>query len=252
MMTLPSERIIHQRVGKINVAEINQKRENVNFCVIKYLEELLLSKYKELNHNKTFDLSTQSIGERALKNRCLSYLVKSGEYELAYKQFNHAKCMSDQLSSFQALVESHNPYQKEVIERFYELYREDVQTIDRWFSVQSISPGISVAGIRELMSHKLFTMKNPNRVRSLLGAFAQNHIQFHCQEGYQLMTEVIIELDALNPQIAARFASVFNHWRRFTSHYSKLQEAELKAISEVDNLSNNVYEIVHIALEGKI
>jgi len=252
MMTLPSERIIHQRVGKINVAEINQKRENVNFCVIKYLEGLLLSKYEELNHNKTFDLSTQSIGERALKNRCLSYLVKSGEYELAYKQFNHAKCMSDQLSSFQALVEINNPYQKEVIERFYELYHEDTQTTDRWFSVQSISPSISVAGIRELMSHKLFTMKNPNRVRSLLGAFAQNHIQFHCQEGYQLMTEVILELDSLNPQIAARFASVFNHWRRFTSHYSKLQEAELKNISEVDNLSKNVYEIVHIALEGKI
>jgi len=55
----------------------------------------------------------------------------------------------------------------------------------------------------------------------------------------------------LNPQIAARFASVYNHWRRFTSHYSKLQEAELKTISEVDNLSKNVYEIVHIALEGK-
>ena len=67
MMTLPSERIIHQKVGKINVAEVNQKRENVNFCVIKYLEELLLSKYKELNHSKTFDLSTRSIGERALK-----------------------------------------------------------------------------------------------------------------------------------------------------------------------------------------
>jgi aminopeptidase N len=94
-------------------------------------------------------------------------------------------------------------------------------------------------------------MKNPNRIRSVFGAFTQNHIQFHCQEGYQLMTEVIIELDALNPQIAARFASVFNHWRRFTSHYSKLQEAELKTISEVGNLSNDVYEIVHIALEGK-
>ena len=101
------------------------------------------------------------------------------------------------------------------------------------------------------MSHKLFTMKNPNRVRSVFGSFSQNHIQFHCQKGYQLMTEVIIQLDALNPQIAARFASIFNHWRRFTSHYSKLQKAELKTISEVDNLSNNVYEIVHIALEGK-
>jgi len=252
MIALPSERIIHQSVEKINVAEIHQKRENVNFCFIKYLEEVLISKYKELNHNKIFNLSTQSIGERALKNKCLSYLVKGGEYELAYRQFNQAKCMSDQLSSFQLLVESHNPYQKEVIERFYELHCEDVQTIDRWFSVQSISPIISVAGIRELMSHKLFTMKNPNRVRSLLGVFAQNHIQFHCHEGYQLMTEVILELDALNPQIAARFAGVFNHWRRFTSHYSKLQEDELKTISEVDNLSKNVYEIVNIALKGKV
>ena len=99
---------------------------------------------------------------------------------------------------------------------------------------------------------KLFTITNPNRIRSVIGSFSQNSFQFHCKKGYQLVTEVILELDTLNPQIAARFASIFNHWRRFTDQYSSLQENELKIISNSNELSNDVYEIVNTSLKGKV
>ena len=101
------------------------------------------------------------------------------------------------------------------------------------------------------MKHELFSMTNPNRIRSVIGSFSQNTIQFHCQEGYQLLTEVIIELDQLNPQIAARFAGIYNHWRRFTAQYSKLQESQLNSIIQSDKISKDVYEIVQSAIKRK-
>ena len=101
------------------------------------------------------------------------------------------------------------------------------------------------------MEHELFTMKNPNRVRSVIGSFSQNTSQFHCQEGYQLLSDAIVELDGLNPQIAARFASIFNHWRRFTPKYSELQEMHIKSIIDRDKISKDVFEIVQSAISGK-
>ena len=123
--------------------------------------------------------------------------------------------------------------------------------MDKWFSAQALSSLTSVRDIRNLMKHELFTIKNPNRVRSVIGSFSQNYIQFHCQDGYELMSEVINELDDLNPQIAARFAGIFNHWRRFVPRYSQLQELQIKSIIDRDKISKDVFEIVQSAIKGK-
>ena len=251
MISLPSEQIIHQNVGQIDVEEVNSKRKKSSLSVGNNLKALFLETYQKLNYKKAFDLSSQSVGERALKNKCLSYLSKVGEHDMAYEQYNNADCMTDQFSAFQCLIDSSNPYRDEVISRFYEQYKVDAQVMDRWFSAQSISPITSVADIRGLMKHDLFSMTNPNRIRSVIGSFSRNSLQFHCKEGYQLLTEVIIELDRLNPQIAARFVGIYNHWRRFTQKYSSLQKNELNSIINRKELSDDVYEIVHSALKGK-
>ena len=251
MISLPSEQIIHQNVGQIDVEEVNSKRKKSSLSVGNNLKALFLETYQKLNYKKAFDLSSQSVGERALKNKCLSYLSKVGEHDMAYEQYNNADCMTDQFSAFQCLIDSSNPYRDEVISRFYEQHKADAQVMDRWFSAQSISPITSVADIRELMKHDLFSMTNPNRIRSVIGSFSRNSLQFHCKEGYQLLTEVIIELDRLNPQIAARFVGIYNHWRRFTQKYSSLQKNELNSIINRKELSDDVYEIVHSALKGK-
>ena len=251
MISLPSEQIIHQNVGQIDVKEVNSKRKKSSLSVGNNLKALFLETYQKLNYKKAFDLTSQSVGERALKNKCLSYLSKVGEHDMAYEQYNNADCMTDQFSAFQCLIDSSNPYRDEVISRFYEQHKVDAQVMDRWFSAQSISPITSVADIRGLMKHDLFSMTNPNRIRSVIGSFSRNSLQFHCKEGYQLLTEVIIELDKLNPQIAARFVGIYNHWRRFTQKYSSLQKNELNSIINRKELSDDVYEIVHSALKGK-
>ena len=251
MISLPSEQIIHQNVGQIDVEEVNSKRKKSSLSVGNNLKALFLETYQKLNYKKAFDLTSQSVGERALKNKCLSYLSKVGEHDMVYEQYNNADCMTDQFSAFQCLIDSSNPYRDEVISRFYEQHKVDAQVMDRWFSAQSISPITSVSDIRELMKHDLFSMTNPNRIRSVIGSFSRNSLQFHCKEGYQLLTEVIIELDRLNPQIAARFVGIYNHWRRFTQKYSSLQKNELNSIINRKELSDDVYEIVHSALKGK-
>ena len=251
MVSLPSEQIIHQNVAEIDVEDVHNKRNNALLEIGKKFKDVFLKTYEKLNFKKPFDLSTDSVAERALKNTCLAYLTKLGESDIAYQQFIHSDCMTDQFGAFQSLLSNENSYRDEVIDRFYNEHRSDVQVMDKWFSAQSISSLSSVDDIKSLMEHELFTMKNPNRVRSVIGSFSQNTSQFHCQEGYQLLSDAIVELDGLNPQIAARFASIFNHWRRFTPKYSELQEMQIKSIIDRDKISKDVFEIVQSAISGK-
>ena len=251
MMSLPSEQIIHQNVSEIDVEDVHNRRNNSYLEIGNKFKDVFIEAYEKLNTKKTFDLSPVSVAERSFKNICLAYLARLGEFDIAYQQFINADCMTDQYGAFQSLLNAENSHRDEVIERFYHQHRSDVQVMDKWFSAQAISSLTSVRDIRNLMKHELFTIKNPNRVRSVIGSFSQNYIQFHCQDGYELMSEVVIELDDLNPQIAARFAGIFNHWRRFVPKYSKLQELQIKSIIDRDKISKDVFEIVQSAIKGK-
>ena len=251
MMSLPSEQIIHQNVSEIDVEDVHNRRNNSYLEIGNKFKDVFIEAYEKLNTKKPFDLSPVSVAERSFKNICLAYLARLGEFDIAYQQFINADCMTDQYGAFQSLLNAENSYRDEVIERFYHQHRSDVQVMDKWFSAQAISSLTSVRDIRNLMKHELFTIKNPNRVRSVFGSFSQNYIQFHCQDGYELMSEVVIELDDLNPQIAARFAGIFNHWRRFVPKYSKLQELQIKSIIDRDKISKDVFEIVQSAIKGK-
>ena len=251
MMSLPSEQIIHQNVSEIDVEDVHNRRNNSYLEIGNKFKDIFIEAYEKLNTKKPFDLSPVSVAERSFKNICLAYLARLGEFDIAYQQFINADCMTDQYGAFQSLLNAENSYRDEAIERFYHQHRSDVQVMDKWFSAQAISSLTSVRDIRNLMKHELFTIKNPNRVRSVIGSFSQNYIQFHCQDGYELMSEVVIELDDLNPQIAARFAGIFNHWRRFVPKYSKLQELQIKSIIDRDKISKDVFEIVQSAIKGK-
>ena len=251
MISLPSEQIIHQNVTEIDVEDVHSKRNNTHLEIGSEFKDVFLDTYEKLNFKKAFDLSSVSVAERALKNTCLAYLTRLGEFDIAYQQFMNSECMTDQFGAFQPLLNNPNPYRDEVIERFYNEHHSDVQVMDKWFSAQSVSSLTSVDDVKSLMKHELFTMKNPNRVRSVIGSFSQNTSQFHCQEGYELLSEVIVELDELNPQIAARFAGIFNHWRRFAPRYSELQEIQIQSIIDREKISKDVFEIVQSAISGK-
>ena len=251
MISLPSEQIIHQNVTEIDVEDVHSKRNNTHLEIGSEFKGVFLDTYEKLNFKKAFNLSSASVAERALKNTCLAYLTRLGEFDIAYQQFMNSECMTDQFGAFQPLLNNPNPYRDEVIERFYNEHHSDVQVMDKWFSAQSVSSLTSVDDVKSLMKHELFSMKNPNRVRSVIGSFSQNTSQFHCQEGYELLSEVIVELDELNPQIAARFAGIFNHWRRFAPRYSELQEIQIQSIIDREKISKDVFEIVQSAISGK-
>jgi aminopeptidase N len=248
LLTLPSERLIHLQMDEINIIEAKQKREVVIDKIVQRFKPVLLSIYNRLNTADVFELTPGAVGNRSLKNTCLSYLVKAGEFDLAYHQFESANCMSDRLAAFNALLSVDNSHQDHAIQQMFTLYQHDVQVMDKWFAAQALAAGNGVDDIKQLMQHALFSFNTPNRLRSVIGSFASNFVQFHNQQGYELLTEVIIKLNTSNPQIGARLVSIYNHWKRYTPELRELQKQQLEAILATDDLSNDIFEIVQAAL----
>ena len=248
LLTLPSERLIHLQMDEINIIEARQKREAVIDKIVQRFKPVLLSIYNRLNTADVFELTPGAVGNRSLKNTCLSYLVKAGEFDLAYHQFESANCMSDRLAAFNALLSVDNSHQDQAIQQMFTLYQHDVQVMDKWFAAQALAAGNGVDDIKQLMQHALFSFNTPNRLRSVIGSFASNFVGFHNQQGYELLTEVIIKLNTSNPQIGARLVSIYNHWKRYTPELRELQKQQLEVILATDDLSNDIFEIVQAAL----
>mgnify|MGYP001594253188 CR=1 FL=1 len=249
ILTLPSERFLHQQVEVIDVFDIHQKREKVIEKILNRFESLLLKTYQSLVNNNAYKLTPEAVGGRSLKNICLYYLGKGSHFHLAEHQFNQANCMTDQIAAFNVLLSRENHYQDQAKLSFYQAFKEDVQVMDKFFAAQSTSPLANVANIKQLMEHELFSFNTPNRLRSVVGGFTQNYINFHNQAGYEFFTDIILKLNKTNPQIGARLVSVYNHWRRFTPELKTLQKQQLEKIIQTDDLSNDIFEIVQAALK---
>jgi aminopeptidase N len=157
--------------------------------------------------------------------------------------------MTDQIAAFNALIANDSIDKNQAINSFYQEFKQDVQVMDKFFAVQSSSVTCDIANIKLLMQHELFSFNTPNRLRSVIGGFTQNYINFHHQAGYEFFTDIILKLNQSNPQIGARLVSVYNHWKRFTPELKQLQKQQLERIIQSKNLSNDIYEIVQAALK---
>jgi aminopeptidase N len=249
ILTLPSEKFLHQQVEIIDVFSIHQQRETMIQKIFNRFELLLLNTYQSLTNNNNYKLTPKDVGERSLKNICLYYLSKGEYLHLAKNQFNQANCMTDKISAFNVLLSNNNQYQQQAKLSFYQTFKNDAQVMDKFFAAQSTSPLANVDNIKQLMKHKLFSFNNPNRLRSVVGGFTQNYINFHNKKGYEFFTDIILKLDKTNPQIGARLVSVYNHWKLFTPELKTLQKQQLERIIQTDNLSNDIFEIVQSALK---
>ena len=248
MLTLPTDSVLYLQVAKINVVKIRDKKELVIKNIIKYLGHILLDTYNKLAGDVKYQLTPSALGNRELKNICLYYLVKGGNFSLAYKQFSNANCFSDKFSSFNTLLSVDNPYKDIIISEFFATYKKDTQVMDKWFAAQAQAPSGNVVCVQRLMMHELFSYNNPNRLRAVVSSFSRNFINFHNKQGYQLLTKVIIRLNTTNPQIAARLVTAYNNWRRYGEGLDKLQKQQLVKIVAIDNLSKDVFEIANSAL----
>ena len=252
-LALPTMSYIGEMLDVIDVDAIHQAREFVQQQLAVQLQDEWLSIYQS-NTQLNFDLSPASMGKRFLRNLALSYLMYVPELgeKLAMEQYKVADNMTDQLAAFKALVHHDSIHAQEVIAAFYEQWKSDNLVMDKWFTIQASAPKKStIKRVEVLFDHSDFDLKNPNRVRSLLGVFcATNPVCFHDASGvgYRLLGAYIEKLDAMNPQIASRLSIPLTRWKRYPEVNQGLMKSELQRLLDLPALSNDVTELVSKSL----
>ncbi len=196
-----------------------------------------------------FDPGAKPAGRRALRNACLRYLT-AGDDEaaatLADAHYRSATNMTDAIAGLAALTRMASAKKDAAFAHFHDRFKSDPLVLDKWMSLQAGSclPG-TVDSVKGLMKNPAFSLKNPNRVRSLVGAFAGNHLRFHALDGsgYGLVGDTIRTLDGINPQVAARMSGAFESWRRYDGKRQALMKGELEKIAAQPGLSSNLFEV---------
>jgi aminopeptidase N len=222
------------------------------------LGRALLGRWRETHARLTdtgpYRIDGHAIGVRSLRNRCLAYIAAGDPDEgiaLAREQFEARRNMTDVLSALWLLTERDNPYRAPALAEFYERWRNDALVLDKWFSIQAMSPRAdTLLDVRRLYGSADFSLRNPNRTRALVGSFTGNAPRFHDASGagYAFLGEVLRELDPVNGQVAARMVNAFSTWRRQTPERAALIRAELERLRDQPGLSRWTAEKVALAL----
>ena len=259
MLSLPSEAYLAEISEVADVDAIHAAREFARKQLADGLFDGLWARYqanREVSRSTAYVAEKEHFARRALQNIALSYLMLSERPEVlaaTLEQYDACDNMTERLTALAVLVNS--PFEAEkarALQAFAEHFKDNPLVMDQWFSVQAASglPG-GLARVKALMQHPAFTLKNPNKVRALIGAFAgQNLINFHAAggSGYRFLADLVIELNALNPQIASRQLSPLTRWRKYDSKRQALMKAELERILASGPLSSDVYEVVSKSL----
>ncbi len=188
-------------------------------------------------------------GRRALRNACLRYLTAADDEDaarLADAHYRSASNMTDMIAGLSQLVRMNSHRRELALADFHDRFRNDALVLDKWLALQAASPlPGTVDRVRVLMKHPFFDIRNPNRVRALIGAFSANHLRFHSAEGrgYVLVGEAVRTLDGINPQVAARMAGAFENWRRYDTNRQQRMRAELEAMLAMPERSSNIFEV---------
>ena len=259
MLSLPAEAYLAELSEVADVEAIHIAREFAREALSCELYDLLWSRYqacRAASRSTPYAADAAQIARRSLQNIALSCLMLAHNEEVlaaAVEQFEHADNMTERLAALAVLVNS--PFDAEkasALAKFAGHFKDDALVMDQWFAVQAACPlPGGLERVQALMHHAAFTLKNPNKVRALIGAFAsQNHVNFHRADGagYRFLADQVIALNALNPQIAARQLTPLTRWRKFDAARQALMRGELERIRDSGTLSSDVYEVVSKSL----
>ena len=254
-LSLPSESYIGEQMDVVDPDAIHAVRVRVRQRIAESLRDQLLATYRAMAVPGRYSPDAASAGRRALRNLCLGYLMELDDDEIravCVAQFEGADNMTDTMAALTALANTECRERHAALEKFHARWRDEALVLDKWFAVQTTSRLPStLARVKQLLAHPDFDIRNPNRVRSVIGTFAQgNPVRFHAADGagYALVAEQIVTLDALNPQVAARLARSFDRWRKFDAGRQVHAKTALTRISEHVGLSKDVTEVVTRAL----
>jgi aminopeptidase N len=252
---LPGEKVVGQELEEIDVDAVHAARQFAIRALAREHRAALEATFEASAADGPYRTDRASVDRRRLGNVALRYLVALEDpawIARAEHRFETADNMTDRQAALVLLADTAGPERDRALDAFYAQWRHDPLVLDKWFSVQALSTlPDTLARVLALSRHADFSLDNPNRLRALVGAFASgNPVRFHAADGrgYAFLADVVLELDARNPQMASRMVSVFNQWRRYDRDRRARMRAELERIAARPDLSKHVYEIVERAL----
>jgi aminopeptidase N len=259
LLTLPSETMIGEQMAVIDPQSVHIARQFVRTTLSQHLRADFLSAYEDNLTPGKYSPDAASAAKRGLKNLALSYLAEwqdDSTFVLAKTQFDAAQNMTDRIAALSALSHfSGNARQSKIVaqamQKFYREFKHDALVIDKWFMLQATARSTDVEKVRALMQHPAFNLANPNRARSLIFGFCSgNACRFHAADGsaYGFWAEMVIALNKLNPQVAARLARSLDRWKKYPQHLQTSMRAALQRVADSKKLSKDVLEVVSKAL----
>jgi aminopeptidase N len=257
----PSEIYVAEQLEQVDPQRIHAARESMRLQLAQALRQDWAWAFEAHQVVGGYSPDPVSAGRRSLANLALGMLcldaVKGGDTVWpgrAYQRFKDASNMTDRQGALTALVGAHSPLAELALSTYHELFKNEPLVIDKWFTLQVTAPesnGRVFQRARTLMSHADFNIRNPNRARSLIAALCMaNPAAFHRSDaaGYVFWADRVLELDAFNPQLAARIARVMDRWSRLAEPYRGAAREALVRVAAKTDLSNDVREIVTRAL----
>jgi aminopeptidase N len=251
-LTPPSEADIAREIGRdVDPDAVFTARKRLRAAIGERHGSVLADTYARMIAPGPYQPDAQSVGRRALKNACLDFLAVTGRDDAiarADAQYRNADNMTDRMAALDTLSRHDRPERAAALDDFYKRYADDPLIIDKWLALQAAIPERGTLDrVRALTAHRAFSMANPNRVRALIGSFAQaNHTQFNRADGagYDFVADILIALDPKNPQVAARLMGAFRSWRALEPERRGRAEATLRRVAAKGSLSRDVTDIV--------
>jgi aminopeptidase N len=252
---LPSEMELAQAIEEADPDAIHLARETLRRTLAATHGGAMREIYQAHKSNEPYSPDAASAGRRSLRNMCLRYLTAEDSKEaraLAFEQFRSADNMTDKIGGLAPLADMNGEERDTALKQFYDQWKANPLVIDKWMSLQAMScRADTLSQVEGLTKHAAFNVENPNRVRALIGAFVMNNqLRFHAADGagYRFLADRVLQLDGLNPQVAARLCGAFETWRRFDGKRQSLMREQLTRIKSASGLSRNVAEITEKTL----
>lgn len=254
---LPTETMVAERLGaNVDPDAVHIAREGLRRALLEGVgRETWTALHASLSDGGgPYELTPDAKGRRRLKNVALGYLFADADdaaVAAAEAQYHAATNMTDRIAALGLLVDVDGPARERVLQDFYDRFKGDALVLDKWFTAQAMATGEdALEKAVALAAHPDFTIRNPNRFRALVGALAMNQFVFHRKDGagYRFVADKLLEVDAINPQTAARFIAPFGRWRRMEDARAAMMRAELERIVGAPGVSRDTFEMASKSL----
>ena len=248
-LSLPDEATLSLAMKMVFPDELHRARRFVIKELAAKLKQEFIDLYQELSPRGSFEHNPAESGRRRLRNLCLGYLSSLEDQEAigrCQQQMESADNMTDEFAALSCLAGIPGEDGDQALEGFYGKWKQDDLVVDKWLGVQAgACRSDTCERVEAIRQHEAFDIANPNKARALIRVFLRNLSSFHRADGagYRWVADRVLELDKLNPQIAARMAGAFSSWRRFDQDRQELMKVELERILAADKLSKDLFEI---------